>query len=347
MRRLNRAACISAALAGVASASFASPARPRPVPLATSVATKNLPTCVLVHGLDSSKETFLGVAAELAAAGYPSICLDLRGHGESPLGDPDEFTPEALANDVLAAVRASRIDSAVLVGHSMGGRVAMRAAALDAASEQPLLASVIIEDMDLRERQTAVPLTTDVQRAQLAVFDEPDGRLFDTFESAKAALMPWFDGDARRVEGWRGSRIRQLPDGGWWTDINPIAQRLARDRILASDDGRAAWAELVARCKPSKNGNQAQAEDVLSVHLWYADEGERGTVCALTGDGSIEHMQEMNTACNVAFFPQAGHSIHNSARPAFMTSLKAVIDEAARRRTTAHPASGSARVRGG
>ena len=50
----------------------------------------------------------------------------------------------------------------VLVGHSMGGRVAMRAATLpEAASNErqqgapPYLAAVVIEDMDLRVRQVA------------------------------------------------------------------------------------------------------------------------------------------------------------------------------------------------
>lgn len=151
MRRLRTALSISTALAagGCATAAYSTPARPPTVKLASSVASKNLPTTVLVHGLDSSKETFAGVAAELAAAGYPSISLDLRGHGESPLGNVDDFEPEALAADVLAAVRETTNGKCVLVGHSMGGRIAMRAAAMDAASPEPILTSVIIEDMDL------------------------------------------------------------------------------------------------------------------------------------------------------------------------------------------------------
>ena len=44
-----------------------------------------------------------------------------------------------------------------------------------------------------------------------------------------------------------GSRVRQLPSGEWWSDINPAAQRLARATVLASDDGQAAWATLAGR----------------------------------------------------------------------------------------------------
>ena len=78
-----------------------------PVPsvnLASSIKTPHFPTTVLLHGLDSSKETWSGVLADLAAQGYPAMALDLRGHGESPLGDPAAFGPETLARDVIAAI---------------------------------------------------------------------------------------------------------------------------------------------------------------------------------------------------------------------------------------------------
>ena len=141
MRSLARRAAISAVgLAGAAA--LTTPAvqlrRPTPdiVPLASSVLAPHRPTTVLVHGLDSSRETFAGTVAELAAMGYPAVALDLRGHGESALGPEAAFSPQSLARDVLAAV-AALVPSGrgvVLVGHSMGGRVAMRCSALDCAS---------------------------------------------------------------------------------------------------------------------------------------------------------------------------------------------------------------------
>ena len=47
-----------------------------------------------------------GVLAELASRGYPAMALDLRGHGESPFGPPDDFGAETLARDVWDAVVA-------------------------------------------------------------------------------------------------------------------------------------------------------------------------------------------------------------------------------------------------
>ena len=329
---------VSAALCGGAAA-LSVPASPvSVVPLASNVVAPTKPTAVLVHGLDSSKETFAGVAAELAAAGYPSIAFDLRGHGESPLGIIEDFSPEVLASDVLAAVRQQNIPRCVLVGHSMGGRVAMRAAAIDAkSSESPLCAAVVIEDMDTRVREPATPVVSDSQRQALERFALPDGRRFPTFEAAKAALLPWFDGDEARIESYRGKRIRSQPDGSTWTDLNPLAQRLARDRVLATDDGHRAWCEL------AKAWTSASAP----LHVWVAD--QPGTVCALDGcEGSIEDMKRIHPQAIFATFPNSGHSIHNTAREAFIASLKEVIDEAARNDDSS-PTSSAVRggVRGG
>ena len=49
------------------------------VRLATSVARPFRPTTVLVHGLDSSKQTWETCLAELQRDGYPALAVDLRG----------------------------------------------------------------------------------------------------------------------------------------------------------------------------------------------------------------------------------------------------------------------------
>ena len=142
-----RLAPLSMGFAGVAALSTPAAIKPLQVgpdivPLASSAAAPLRPTAVLVHGLDSSRETFAGTVAALAAAGYPALALDLRGHGESPLGAVDEFSSEALARDVVAAVEARGVAKPwVLVGHSMGGRVAMEVARIAAQEDPGLLAA--------------------------------------------------------------------------------------------------------------------------------------------------------------------------------------------------------------
>ena len=174
-------------------------AKCRSVHLASTVSTRLLPTTVLVHGLDSSKETWAGTLSTLSKLGYPAIALDLRGHGESPLGAVDDFTPENLARDVLGAVKAHGIRGPyVLVGHSMGGRIAMRMAAIeveefDRCGKAPQLAACIIEDMDVRIRDGPKPpddLLDAKAQNQIKSFLSENGRLFTSWELCRSALLP-------------------------------------------------------------------------------------------------------------------------------------------------------------
>ena len=277
-------------------------------------------SCSNLKGLDSSKETFASTLADLTAKGYPAIAFDLRGHGESPLGDEADFSPAALATDVLTAIRdMGAPNGAVLVGHSMGGRVAMRAAALDAESDRPVLRSVVIEDMDIALRGERYVGALDAEeQATFDRFRAADGRRFASWEAARGALLPWYK-DEGRVDSWRGKRVRALPDGQWWSDINPHAQRLAAERVLLSDDGARAWDSLAAaavRC---------------SLHVWYAD--PPGTVVALDGPGSIDEMRSKLPAAEYRLFAGSGHSIHNDRvhAAAFRDGLCELIDAAAAR----------------
>ncbi len=83
------------------------------------------PHVIILHGLFGMSDNWHQVSQELSES-YRIHALDLRNHGRSP-HDPDMTYP-AMAGDVLDYMEASAIPSAVLIGHSMGGKVAMRMA---------------------------------------------------------------------------------------------------------------------------------------------------------------------------------------------------------------------------
>src|SRR5437879_4560738 len=86
------------------------------------------PTLVLVHGLGGSHVNWLAVAPVLARRARV-LAVDLAGFGRTPLGErsADVHTNRVLLDRFLDAVAAG---SAVLVGNSMGGLLAMMEAAL-------------------------------------------------------------------------------------------------------------------------------------------------------------------------------------------------------------------------
>jgi pimeloyl-ACP methyl ester carboxylesterase len=82
------------------------------------------PPVVLIHGMVNSSRHWEEVALRLADD-YDVIAPDLLGHGDSatPRGDYSLGAHAAAIRDLLAAIG---IDRATIVGHSLGGGVAMQ-----------------------------------------------------------------------------------------------------------------------------------------------------------------------------------------------------------------------------
>ena len=86
------------------------------------------PAIVCLHGMGTSARTWDAVARELADR-FTVIAVDLPGHGDSPCpDDPEAFTRDAALAD-LDAVLDTLDGPAVLVGHSLGGYLALAHAA--------------------------------------------------------------------------------------------------------------------------------------------------------------------------------------------------------------------------
>lgn len=80
---------------------------------------------LVLHGLLGSSRNWQTAGRDLAAR-YHVLAPDARNHGRSP-HDPD-MSYAAMAADVIALMDAQGIASATLIGHSMGGKTAMRLA---------------------------------------------------------------------------------------------------------------------------------------------------------------------------------------------------------------------------
>ncbi len=97
---------------------------------------------ILVHGIHANRDFLLPQALMLTQAGYHLIMLDMRGHGRSEGIQLTYGYKEALdvvaAVDYLAAI--PDIKHIGVLGHSLGGAAAVRAAGLD-----PRIEAIIIQ----------------------------------------------------------------------------------------------------------------------------------------------------------------------------------------------------------
>ena len=82
---------------------------------------------VLVHGLFGSLDN-LGILARDLVADHDIIQVDMRNHGLSPRSE--EMNYPAMAQDLLDTLDEHHIETATVIGHSMGGKAVMALTAL-------------------------------------------------------------------------------------------------------------------------------------------------------------------------------------------------------------------------
>lgn len=87
------------------------------------------PTLVFIHAWCCNR-TFWKPQLEHFAKTHQVVALDLAGHGQSGVGDRKKWTMEGFGKDVAAVVKALKLKSVVLIGHSMGGPAMLEAAPL-------------------------------------------------------------------------------------------------------------------------------------------------------------------------------------------------------------------------
>ena len=81
---------------------------------------------ILIHGIAASLHDWDDLIPELAQNGYAAYALDLLGHGESPKPDFHSYRVEWIVEHFERWMRSLHLtEPAILIGHSLGGYVAL------------------------------------------------------------------------------------------------------------------------------------------------------------------------------------------------------------------------------
>jgi len=80
---------------------------------------------VLAHGYGADHESWGPIARRLVAKGRKVIVFDQRGHGASTIGSQG-VSPLSMAGDYREVLEQHQVERGVLVGHSMGGFLALK-----------------------------------------------------------------------------------------------------------------------------------------------------------------------------------------------------------------------------
>jgi pimeloyl-ACP methyl ester carboxylesterase len=128
-------------------------------------------TVVLIHGFGGSTYSWRLNIAELSRK-YTVIAVDMRGFGYTSRDPASEYSPRAYATHVATFLDQLKVRRPILVGHSLGGEVAMRIALQrpDDVAGLVLLDSAGLPD---RPRPAAPPIPPPFRQALLRLLTSP------------------------------------------------------------------------------------------------------------------------------------------------------------------------------
>lgn len=132
------------------------------------------PPVLLLHGLLGNKRNFSTIGASLASQLKTKrriIAVDLRNHGENTFDKRESMSYTEMAHDVLEVMNREGMDQAVLVGHSVGGKVSQALSLL----HPDRVAGLVVLDIAPVSYTTQEPHWQAVHDIVTALVQVPDG----------------------------------------------------------------------------------------------------------------------------------------------------------------------------
>jgi esterase len=99
---------------------------------------------IILHGLYGISDNWVTQAKDLAAS-YKVFIPDMRNHGQS--GHSNVFNYDAMTADIAEFIDTHQLSNPVIIGHSMGGKVAMKFALENPGN----VSNLIIVDVSMRQ----------------------------------------------------------------------------------------------------------------------------------------------------------------------------------------------------
>ncbi len=141
---------------------------------------------VILHGLFGSARNWQAIAKRLATR-HHVYTLDLRNHGASPWADSMSYLD--MAGDVAAFVEVRALTPVTVLGHSMGGKVAMALALSQPALVRRLVVADVAPVIYAHSFLPYVQAMRDLNLAGMARRDQADAALSEQVPDAATRML--------------------------------------------------------------------------------------------------------------------------------------------------------------
>ncbi len=217
-------------------------------------------SCLMIHGFGEGGYVWDRVLPAIASR-YDAIAPDLRGHGDSAWDAEARYDVQAHIEDVVHVIRALDLRRLVLVGHSMGGEIAVHVAAQCADR----VAGLVIVDFGPCLNPEGIAMV----RAEI----EAANRVYSSVEEYASWLSKRRPLIAKEVLlSLAQCALRAHPGEGFRLKVDPaITRSQCRQSNAASDAGlwsllsRMEWPVLVVRGAGSAVLSRNVAERMIEI----------------------------------------------------------------------------------
>jgi pimeloyl-ACP methyl ester carboxylesterase len=256
---------------------------------------------LLLHGFGNDAHIWDDFAPAVAPY-YRTLALDHRGHGDSAWDPERRYEHDTMVADVEAATAALEVERLVIVGHSLGGRIAT----LFAGRQPERIAGLVLVDIGPElDPRGILRIRMEVESSQEPVFGsvEEYGRLLSLHYPAaqpKALLRMAQHGLRQREDGRHVLKMDPALRGAGFAGSPEDAALRERQMSEAQWDAlrRIACPTLVVR---------GAASDVFS-----AETAER-------------MVDEALAKGRLAIVPRAGHSVMTDNPEGFLEAVAAFV----------------------
>ena len=243
------------------------------------------PALVLMHGLLGSSRNWITIGRALQKK-YHVYALDLRNHGASPHVESMRWSE--LVADIGAFFDQEGLNEAVLMGHSLGGKVAMRFACENADRVRQL---VIV---DIVAKAYSPHLDYEFRAMKSIAVSELYHR-----KEAEIALEPLI-GDWAHRQFLLTNLVRDESTGGFRWQINVEALHSSLPHIRQSS--------------------------IMESHLYEGPTLlVRGELSSFIADGDAQSMMRFFPGLREVVVPAAGHNVHIENRGGFLEALEGFL----------------------
>ena len=210
------------------------------------------------------------------------ILVDLRNHGHSDWNDDSSYM--AMANDVIELIQDLKLEKTILLGHSMGGKVAMQVAQRNAN----FLSKLVVVDMGIKE------------------YPPHHQHILNGIHSVK-------------LEGVN-SRSEAEKQLSTYIDSEGVKQFLLKN-LYWKEKGKLAWRMNfhVLERKMSEI-----LKEITFTESWIPTLFIRGELSNYVLDEDLSTLEQYFPDCNLVTIQGAGHWVHAEAQETYLTHVLAL-----------------------